>query len=101
MTAKTDTAPIRAELETVAQPTAQKNVIDLINRNEPELAKLLGKSLTVEQFKTAALTYLRLDPKLLECNPYSIVGGLGFGARLAWRSGRLAHSTLCPSMGEA
>jgi len=101
MTAKTDTAPIRAELETVAQPTAQKNVIDLINRNEPELAKLLGKSLTVEQFKTAALTYLRLDPKLLECNPYSIVGGLRLGAQLGLSLGPLGHFYLVPFKSEA
>jgi recombination protein RecT len=101
MTAKTDTAPIRAELETVAQPTAQKNMIDLINRNESELQKLLGKSLTVEQFKTAALTYLRLDPKLVECNPYSIVGGLRLGAQLGLSLGPLGHFYLAPHAGEA
>jgi recombination protein RecT len=100
MTAKADTAPIRAELETVAQPTAQKNVIDLINRNEAELQKLLGKTLTVEQFKTAALTYLRLDPKLVECNPYSIVGGLRLGAQLGLSLGPLGHFYLAPHAGE-
>jgi recombination protein RecT len=101
MTAKTDTKPLRQELEQVAQPTAQKNVIDLINRNEAELQKLLGKSLTVEQFKTAALTYLRLDPKLLECNPYSIVGGLRLGAQLGLSLGPLGHFYLAPHAGEA
>lgn len=101
VTAKTDTAPIRAELETVAQPTAHKNIIDLINRNEDELAKLLGTALTVEQFKTAALTYLRLDPKLVECNPYSIVGGLRLGAQLGLSLGPLGHFYLAPHAGEA
>jgi recombination protein RecT len=101
MTAKTDTKPLRQELEQVAQPTAQKNVIDLINRNEAELEKLLGKSLTVEQFKTAALTYLRLDPKLVECNPYSIVGGLRLGAQLGLSLGPLGHFYLAPHAGEA
>jgi recombination protein RecT len=101
MTAKTDTAPLRQELEQVAQPSATRNVIDLINRNEAELQKLLGKSLTVEQFKTAALTYLRLDPKLVECNPYSIVGGLRLGAQLGLSLGPLGHFYLAPHAGEA
>src|SRR5438876_848373 len=57
MTAKTDTAPIRAELEQVAQPSDKRDIVDLIRRNKPELEKLLGPSLTVEQFETAAMTY--------------------------------------------
>jgi recombination protein RecT len=101
VTAKTDTKPLRQELEKVAQPSATRNVIDLINRNEAELQKLLGKSLTVEQFKTAALTYLRLDPKLVECNPYSIVGGLRLGAQLGLSLGPLGHFYLAPHAGEA
>jgi len=42
MTAKTDTAPIRAELEQVAQPSDKRDIVDLIRRNKPELEKLLG-----------------------------------------------------------
>ncbi len=101
MTPKADTAPIRAELETVAQPSAQRNIIDLIRRNKPELENLLGPSLTVEAFETAAMTYLRMNPKLIDCNPYSIVGGLRLGAQLGLSLGPLGHFYLAPHAGEA
>ena len=101
MTAKADTAPIRAELEQVAQPSAQRSIVDLIRRNKPELEKLLGPSLTVEQFETAAMTYLRMNPKLVDCNPYSIVGGLRLGAQLGLSLGPLGHFYLAPHAGEA
>jgi recombination protein RecT len=101
MTETTDTAPLRQELERQAQPNGQKNVLDLIDRNAPELDKLLGPSLTVEQFKTAAMTYLRMQPKLYECNPYSVVGGLRLGAQLGLSLGPLGHFYLVPFKGEA
>ncbi len=101
MTTKTDTAPLKAELERQAQPNGQKNVLDLIARNAPELDKLLGPSLTVEQFKTAAMTYLRMQPRLYECNPYSVVGGLRLGAQLGLSLGPLGHFYLVPHKQEA
>src|SRR5436309_814686 len=101
MTARTDTAPIKAELERVAQPSDKKGIIELIRRNKPELEKLLGPSLTVEQFETATMTYLRMNPKLVDCNPYSIVGGLRLGAQLGLSLGPLGHFYLVPFKGEA
>jgi recombination protein RecT len=101
MTAKTDTEPLRQELERQAQPNGQKNVLDLIDRNASELEKLLGPSLTVEAFKTAAMTYLRMQPKLYECNPYSVVGGLRLGAQLGLSLGPLGHFYLVPFKDEA
>src|SRR5438105_2189751 len=101
MTAKTDTAPLKAELERQAQPNGQKNVLGLIDRNAPALDKLLGPSLTVAQFKTAAMTYLRMQPKLYECNPLSVVGGLRLGAQLGLSLGPLGHFYLAPHAGEA
>src|SRR5436309_10256145 len=101
MTARTDTAPIKAELERVAQPSKKKESIELIRRNKPELEKLLGPSLTVEQFETATMTYLRMNPKLVDCNPYSIVGGLRLGAQLGLSLGPLGHFYLAPHAGEA
>jgi len=101
MTETADTTPLRQELERQAQPNGQKNVLDLIDRNAPELDKLLGPSLTVEAFKTAAMTYLRMQPKLYECNPYSVVGGLRLGAQLGLSLGPLGHFYLVPFKGEA
>lgn len=101
MTEATDTQPLRAELERQAQPNGQKNVMELIERNKPELEKLLGPSITVEAFKTAAMTYLRMQPKLYDCNPYSVVGGLRLGAQLGLSLGPLGHFYLVPHGGEA
>jgi recombination protein RecT len=101
MTETTDTRPVAAELEKVAATPKQRSVLDLIERNKPELEKLLGNTLTVEQFKTAAMTYLRMQPKLWECNPYSVVGGLRLGAQLGLSLGPLGHFYLVPFKGEA
>ena len=101
MAKSTDTQPLRQELERQAQPNGQKNVMELIERNKPELEKLLGPSLTVEAFKTAAMTYLRMQPKLYDCNPYSVVGGLRLGAQLGLLLGPLGHFYLVPHAGEA
>lgn len=101
MTKQTDTKPLRAELERQAAPAQQKTIVDLIERNAAELEKLLGPALTVEQFKTAAMTYLRMQPKLYDCNPYSVVGGLRLGAQLGLNLGPLGHFYLVPHAGEA
>ncbi len=101
MTKATNTAPLKAELERHAAPKAELDVIALIKRNKPELQKALGAALTVEQFETAAMTYLRLQPKLYECNPLSVVGGLRLGAQLGLALGPLGHFYLAPHAGEA
>lgn len=101
MTKQTDTAPLRAELERAAESPQRKTIIDLIERHEPELAKLLGTALPVDTFKTAAMTYLRLNPKLVDCSPYSVVGGLRLGAQLGLALGPLGHFYLVPFGGEA
>jgi recombination protein RecT len=101
VTKTADTTPLRGELERVATSPAHRSIIDLIERNAPELQKLLGSALTVDQFKTAAMTYLRLDPKLIECNPLSVVGGLRLGAQLGLSLGPLGHFYLVPFKREA
>jgi recombination protein RecT len=101
MTKTIDTRPLGAELEQVALDPGRKGIIDLIRRNKDELQKLLGDTLTVAQFETATMTYLRLNPKLVECNPYGIVGGLRLGAQLGLSLGPLDHFYLVPFKGEA
>jgi recombination protein RecT len=101
VTETTDTTQLRGELEKASAPKGTQNVLALIDRNAPELDKLLGPSLSVEQFKTAALTYLRLNPKLYECEPMSVVGGLRLGAQLGLALGPLGHFYLVPFKGEA
>jgi recombination protein RecT len=80
-----ETESIRADLVAQRERTPKGDVLALIDRNEVELGKLLGPSLTVEAFKTAAMTYLRAQPSLWECDPYSVVGGLRQGAQLGFQ----------------
>src|SRR5881296_2837437 len=101
MTKTIDTKPLGQELEQAALDPGRKGIIDLIRRNKDELQKLLGDTLTVDQFETATLTYLRLNPKLVECNPYGIVGGLRLGAQLGLSLGPLGHFYLVQFKGEA
>ena len=96
MTETANTEPLNQALEVVSAPTAEKNVRELIERNLEPLSKALGTALTVEQFETAAMTYLRQNPKLWECDPYSVVGGLRLGAQLGLQLGPLGHFYLVP-----
>src|SRR5439155_26690003 len=96
-----DTTQLGQELEQAALDPGRKGIIDLIRRNKDELQKLLGDTLTVDQFETATMTYLRLNPKLVECNPYGIVGGLRLGAQLGLSFVPLGHFYLVPFKGEA
>src|SRR5207247_1244910 len=101
MTKTIDTKPLGQELEQAARDPGRKGIIGLIRRNKDELQKLLGDTLPVDQFETATMTYLRLNPKLVECNPYGIVGGLRLGAQLGLLLGPLGHFYLVPFKGEA
>lgn len=97
-----NTESVRQELAHRAElPAGPKGVLELIDRNEVELGKLLGPDLSVEAFRTAAMTYLRLSPKLWECNPYSVVGGLRQGAQLGFQLGPLGLFYLVPFKTEA
>lgn len=96
-----NTAPLRGELERVSATPEQQTIVDLIRSHSPVLQRALGRTLTVEQFETAAMTYLRANPRLWECDPMSIVGGLRLGAQLGLALGPLGHFYLVPFAGRA
>jgi len=96
MTEPANTEPLRDELARVSATPEQKSVVDLIRLHRAVLERALGKQLTVEQFETAAMTYLQDNPKLWECDPMTVVGGLRLGAQLGLTLGPLGHFYLVP-----
>lgn len=83
-------------LERSAQPKEAKTVMDLLDRQKPELEKLLGTTAASERFARVALTELRRTPKLYECDPFSFLGALMLAAQLGLEPGPLGHVYLVP-----
>jgi recombination protein RecT len=87
-------------LERSAQPKEAKTILDLIDRQKPELEKLLGVAPGVERFTSTLLAELRRTPKLYECDPDSLLGAMILAARLGLAPGPLGHVYLVPSKAE-
>jgi recombination protein RecT len=96
MTETTDTAPLRQELERVAAPENVRTIYDLMERQAPELAKLLPETIGVERFARTVLTEIRRTPKLLECSPESLLGAMMLAAQLGLEPGPLGQVYLVP-----
>lgn len=96
MTERTDTTPLRAELEKVAAPEDQKTVLQLLERMKPELARALPEQIGVERFTRTVLTEIRRTPKLLECSPESLLGAMMWAAQLGLEPGPLGQVYLVP-----
>ncbi len=83
-------------LERSAQPKEAKTILDLLDRQKPELEKLLGSVAASERFARVAMTELRRTPKLYECDPLSFLGALMLAAQLGLEPGPLGHAALVP-----
>lgn len=90
------TDDLTTALERAAQPAETKNVLDLIERMTPELAKALPAHLNTERFKRIVVTELRRTPKLYECSPASLLGAMMLSAQLGLEPGPLGHVYLVP-----
>ena len=88
----TETLP--AALDRATQPKQARTILDLLERQKPELEKLLpGQS---ERLARVTLTELRRKPKLYECDPASLLGALMLAAQLGLEPGPLGHVYLVP-----
>lgn len=66
----------------IAQPKQQANVVDLIKRMEPQLARALPKHIKPDRMSRIVLTALRANPGLAECNAPSLMGRIMEAAQL-------------------
>lgn len=90
------TETLTSALERSVQPKAAKTVLDLIERQGPELEKLVGATIGVERFTRTVLTELRRTPKLYDCDPASLLAAMMLAAQLGLEPGPLGHVYLVP-----
>jgi recombination protein RecT len=96
MTAKTDTKPLRQELEQVAQPSGLKDVFELVARTKPEIERLLPAGIGIDRFERIVRTEIRRTPKLIDADPYSFLGAIMHCAQLGLEPGPLQLIHLLP-----
>ncbi len=87
---------LTAALAQAAQPAEIVTIMGLIERQKPELTKLLESPAAVERLGRTVLTELRRNPKLYECDPASLLGSLMLAAQLGLEPGPLGHVYLVP-----
>lgn len=90
------TETLTTALERSAQPKEAKTVLDLLDRQRPEIEKLLHGVASSERFNRTVMTELRRTPKLYECDPLSVIGAVMLAAQLGLEPGPLGHVYLVP-----
>jgi len=74
----------------------QNTIGGLIEGLKPQIARALPKHMEPDRLARIALTVVRQNPKLAECNPESFLGALMTCAQLGLEPGPLGHAYLVP-----
>jgi len=74
----------------------QKTVVGLIEQMKSEIARCLPKHLTPDRMARIAMTELRKNPKLQECEPLSFIASIMQAAQLGLEPGILGSCYLIP-----
>ncbi len=74
----------------------QKSVMGLLEQMKGEIARCLPKHLTTERMTRIALTELRKNPKLQECEPMSFIAAIMQASQLGLEPGVLGSCYLIP-----
>lgn len=74
----------------------QNTIGSLIEGMKPQIARALPKHMEPDRLARIALTVVRQNPKLAECNPESFLGALMTCAQLGLEPGPLGHAYLVP-----
>lgn len=84
MATEVQTSKVKEQLAKKASSPEKKGVtvLELIKKQEPAIAKALPKQISVERFSRIAMTAVRQNPKLQECNPISFLAALMQSAQL-------------------
>lgn len=100
MSETANTEPVRAEIERASATGERKTVLQLLEEMQPEIAKALPAQVGAERFTRTVLTEIRRTPKLLECEPRSLLGAMMLAAQLGLEPGPLGHVYLIPFKGQ-
>jgi recombination protein RecT len=80
----------------VAPKKPEQTIADLLKRMGGEIQRALPKHMTADRLSRIALTTIRLNPKLLECNQASLIGAVMQAAQLGLEPGILGQCYLIP-----
>lgn len=84
------------EREITPAAAKRSNLLALVQRYEGRIAQVLPQHLTVERMIALAQTEIQKTPKLLECDPGSVVGSIVQAAELGFEFGARSHAHLVP-----
>lgn len=79
-----------------AERTPSQNVADYLKGMMPAIQQVLPKHVTAERMSRIALNVIRRDPKLLECDLNSLMGGVMEAAKLGLEPGLMGQCYLLP-----
>jgi recombinase, phage recT family len=74
----------------------QKTIFDVIQSGAKQFATALPKHINSERFVRIAMTTIRQNPKLAQCNQESLLGALMVSAQLGLEPGELGQCYLIP-----
>ena len=73
-----------------------KTIIDLVQLSKNQFANALPKHINTDRFVRIAITTIRQNPKLAQCNQESLLGALMVSAQLGLEPGTLGQCYLIP-----
>ncbi|PFN12772.1 recombination protein RecT [Bacillus cereus] len=85
-----------ANRKTSAPATPDKLVEGYMKKMAPRFAEVLPKHMSMERMSRIALTTIRTNPKLLECEVPSLMGAVMQAVQLGLEPGLLGHCYLLP-----
>lgn len=71
---------VRGAVQKAADP--KHTLLELVKAQQPQFARALPRHVSADRFTRVALTTLRTNPRLMECSPQSVLGGLMQAAQL-------------------
>lgn len=89
----------RRDASASSKPVA--TIYDLIEKQKAQIARALPKHITADRFARIVLTQIRTNPKLLECDPQSLLASIMLSAQLGLEPGPLGHAYIVPYGREA
>ena len=86
----------KANGKQIAPKTPAQTIHEYLKRMGPEIARALPKHMDADRLARVALTVIRTNPVLLNCNIQSLMGAVMQCAQLGLEPGLLGHAYLVP-----
>lgn len=90
---------LKTELDRVTAPAEQQTILGQLEKMRPQIERALPEAFLrrdPDRFVRTVMTELRRTPKLMECEPASLLGAMMLSAQLGLEPGPLGHVYLVP-----